>query len=486
MPGSVEGDDGVAPRPRPAPIGPHDRADWVKPWISTTGSPFPQPSRRAARHDPGMTEPRGRRRAGGLLRGARRRVGSGRGDRRRGGARAPARRRWSWPWTPTPGSGCTSSSTSGRPASWPSGWAGDRPAGRGGHDQRHGRGRAASGGGRGVPRRRAPDRRHRRPPAGAAPGGGPADRRAGRPVRRGRALGGVARRGRAWRRPAAGGRWRPGAWPRRRRCRPAPGRCTSTWRSGSRCSVPRRPSPSRPVGPGAPRGTTGRSPAAAGCRRPVVEVLRGPRRAAGLIVAGAGSAGPGGAGVGGPGRSGWPLLADPRSGCRVPGGPVVAAADALLAGPGGRRLADPTWCCGSGRPGRPRCSPSGWPACGPEVPQVLVDPGGGGRTRTAGSDRWSRPTPAPLAEALAAARSEAGGRGLPAGPGWSAGGGRTPSGPPRAVLDAELGAGGPPGVERAGRGPGRGGRAARRRPAVGVVVDAGARRGVVLGAPRPG
>ena len=38
MSGRVKGDDGVL-FGQAARIGPHDRADWVKPWMSTTGSP---------------------------------------------------------------------------------------------------------------------------------------------------------------------------------------------------------------------------------------------------------------------------------------------------------------------------------------------------------------------------------------------------------------------------------------------------------------
>src|SRR5581483_4859054 len=52
----------------------------------------------------------------------------------------------------------------------------------------------------------------------------------------------------------------------------------------------------------------------------------------GVIVAGAGVAGSeGGAALAD--ASGWPVLADPRSGCRVPGPITVAAFDALLRHP---------------------------------------------------------------------------------------------------------------------------------------------------------
>ena len=93
---------------------------------------------------------------------------------------------------------------------------------------------------------------------------------------------------------------------------------------------------------------------------------------------------PGDAGRRGP-ALGWPLLADPRSGCRVPGEPVVAAADALLRVP---EIAAwrPDVVLRSGRRGRPRCSPSGWPAWTRGAPGAgrplgpLGGPGPPGRT----------------------------------------------------------------------------------------------------------
>jgi 2-succinyl-5-enolpyruvyl-6-hydroxy-3-cyclohexene-1-carboxylate synthase len=95
----------------------------------------------------------------------------------------------------------------------------------------------------------------------------------------------------------------------------------------------------------------------------------------GLILAGAGSGDP--AAVSDLALAlGWPVLADPRSGCRVPGQLTVAAADALLRTP----------LVASWRPdvilqlGRPWASRvvAGWVAGqGPDRTHVLVDPYGG-------------------------------------------------------------------------------------------------------------
>jgi 2-succinyl-5-enolpyruvyl-6-hydroxy-3-cyclohexene-1-carboxylate synthase len=110
-----------------------------------------------------------------------------------------------------------------------------------------------------------------------------------------------------------------------------------------------------------------------------MEVLAAHAGGRGLIVAGAGagagSAGDDGSALVEAARSlGWPLFADPRSGCRVPADPVVAAADALLRVPEVAawrpdvvlRLGAPwaskvlgQWLAGLGAAG---------------VPQVLVDP----------------------------------------------------------------------------------------------------------------
>jgi 2-succinyl-5-enolpyruvyl-6-hydroxy-3-cyclohexene-1-carboxylate synthase len=63
----------------------------------------------------------------------------------------------------------------------------------------------------------------------------------------------------------------------------------------------------------------------------VIELLAAYAGGKGLIVAGAGAAGGDPATLVEAGRRlGWPVFADPRSGCRIPAEPVVGAADALL------------------------------------------------------------------------------------------------------------------------------------------------------------
>jgi 2-succinyl-5-enolpyruvyl-6-hydroxy-3-cyclohexene-1-carboxylate synthase len=79
-------------------------------------------------------------------------------------------------------------------------------------------------------------------------------------------------------------------------------------------------------------------------------------------------------------RLGWPVLADPRSGCRVPSRSTVAAADALL------RLKEvagwvPDVVLRLGDPWASRVMATWLAGLGPEVQQVLVDPYG----------RWADP-----------------------------------------------------------------------------------------------
>jgi 2-succinyl-5-enolpyruvyl-6-hydroxy-3-cyclohexene-1-carboxylate synthase len=62
----------------------------------------------------------------------------------------------------------------------------------------------------------------------------------------------------------------------------------------------------------------------------IVQLLRSHAGGRGLIVAGAGTTPDPGSLLGAARRLGWPVFADPRSGCRIPDSPVVAAADALL------------------------------------------------------------------------------------------------------------------------------------------------------------
>ena len=79
-------------------------------------------------------------------------------------------------------------------------------------------------------------------------------------------------------------------------------------------------------------------------------------------------------------RLGWPVFADPRSGCRVPGEPVVAAADALLRIPEVAAWR-PDVVLRLGAPWASKVLTQWLAGLGPEVPQVLVDPWG----------RWADP-----------------------------------------------------------------------------------------------
>ncbi len=99
----------------------------------------------------------------------------------------------------------------------------------------------------------------------------------------------------------------------------------------------------------------------------------------GLIVAGAGAGDPASL-VAAARRLGWPLLAEPRSGCRIPAQPVVAAADALLRVP---EVAEwlPEVVVRVGAPWASKVLGQWLAALGPEVPQILVDPWG----------RWADP-----------------------------------------------------------------------------------------------
>jgi len=123
-----------------------------------------------------------------------------------------------------------------------------------------------------------------------------------------------------------------------------------------------------------PHGSSGGVPSAG-----VVDLLAAHAPGRGLIVAGAGCGDPAML-VAAAERLGWPLLADPRSGCRVPAHPVVAAADALLRAP-----AVAAW-----RPEVVLRVGASWTSkvltqwlagLGPDVAQVLVDPWG----------RWTDP-----------------------------------------------------------------------------------------------
>jgi 2-succinyl-5-enolpyruvyl-6-hydroxy-3-cyclohexene-1-carboxylate synthase len=95
----------------------------------------------------------------------------------------------------------------------------------------------------------------------------------------------------------------------------------------------------------------------------------------GIVVAGAGC-GPWNA-VGSLARAlGWPLLADPRSGCRrpIPGVRVVAAADALLRDDDLRRHLQPRAVVRLGVPWASSVLASFLDSLEPEIPQILVGP----------------------------------------------------------------------------------------------------------------
>jgi 2-succinyl-5-enolpyruvyl-6-hydroxy-3-cyclohexene-1-carboxylate synthase len=145
-----------------------------------------------------------------------------------------------------------------------------------------------------------------------------------------------------------------------------------------------------PLPPGRPSGAPWHHrTAAVGGELPVsvTELLAGCAGGRGLIVAGAGAVSDGGpalaAGAGGEGaalvtaagRLGWPLLADPRSGCRVPAKPVVAAADALLRVPEVAAW-QPAVVLRLGGPWASKVLGQWLARLGPGVAQVLVDPWG--------------------------------------------------------------------------------------------------------------
>ncbi len=175
-------------------------------------------------------------------------------------------------------------------------------------------------------------------------------------------LGGVARAGRA----ARAGSPQPGL--PRAAARTGPAAPTAA------VAVARRGGPTGPLAPTARRRRPVRR------RRRWSTLLAAHAGGRGLIVAGAGAGDPATLRRGGPGL-GWPLLADPRSGCRVPAR---------------RWWRPPTPCCGPGGGGvatrRGAAIGAPWASkvltqwlagLGPEVPQVLVDPWG----------RWADPGP---------------------------------------------------------------------------------------------
>ncbi|HEY3811182.1 MAG TPA: 2-succinyl-5-enolpyruvyl-6-hydroxy-3-cyclohexene-1-carboxylic-acid synthase, partial [Acidimicrobiales bacterium] len=147
----------------------------------------------------------------------------------------------------------------------------------------------------------------------------------------------------------------------------------------------REPLVGSPAGVLVPAGRSGAAPwhrwsgLGAGPSTEVVESLSAQAGGRGLIVAGGGARDPE-SWVAVARRLGWPLLADPRSGCRVPGEPVVAAADALLRVP---RVAGwrPDVVLRVGAPWASKVVAQWLAGLGPETTQWLVDPWG----------RWADP-----------------------------------------------------------------------------------------------
>jgi 2-succinyl-5-enolpyruvyl-6-hydroxy-3-cyclohexene-1-carboxylate synthase len=154
---------------------------------------------------------------------------------------------------------------------------------------------------------------------------------------------------------------------------------------------------------GRPGGAPWHSVSAGGGSLPsdVAGLLRRHAGGRGLVVAGAG-ADP--EWIPAAQRVGWPVLADPRSGCRLPGGGVVAAADSLLRVP---QIADgrdwrPDLVVRVGAPWASKVLGQWLAGLGPDVTQVLIDPWG----------RWTDPdrivsevvaaSPAAVAAALSA------------------------------------------------------------------------------------
>ncbi|MGH9078287.1 MAG: 2-succinyl-5-enolpyruvyl-6-hydroxy-3-cyclohexene-1-carboxylic-acid synthase [Acidimicrobiales bacterium] len=153
----------------------------------------------------------------------------------------------------------------------------------------------------------------------------------------------------------------------------------------------------------------------------------------GLVVAGAGSGDPAAVEALGA-ATGWAVLADPASGCRVPG--AVGAADALLRVPevAGWR---PEVVVRLGRPWASRVLGDWLGGLGPEVEQVLVDPYGQWADPARRVDRVVVADPSALCRAVSAARRARG----QAGGGWAARWRRAEDVAQRAIDDALAGLG---------------------------------------------
>jgi 2-succinyl-5-enolpyruvyl-6-hydroxy-3-cyclohexene-1-carboxylate synthase len=171
----------------------------------------------------------------------------------------------------------------------------------------------------------------------------------------------------------------------------------------------------------------------------VIELLTAHAGGRGLIVAGAGAAGAGAARIGPVGavgaagtgvdpaivveagrRLGWPVLADPRSGCRIPAQPVVGAADALLRVPEVAAWR-PEVVLRLGAPWASKVLTQWLAALGPDVPQILVDPWGQWADPDRRVEQVVAAQPADVATALAGIAAVPDGspiRGT-VGPGWA-------------------------------------------------------------------
>lgn len=112
-------------------------------------------------------------------------------------------------------------------------------------------------------------------------------------------------------------------------------------------------------------------------------------------------------------RLGWPLLADPRSGARLPTAPVVAAADVLLRAAPVRGWS-PDVVVRAGAPWASKVMGQWLAGLGPGVPQVVVDPAG----RWIDPDRNASHLLAAPLEALAAAVAAGEGQPSPWLGGW--------------------------------------------------------------------
>ncbi len=125
---------------------------------------------------------------------------------------------------------------------------------------------------------------------------------------------------------------------------------------------------------GRPWHRVGRAEAAAGPPDVVDRLAHGGRGARGLIVAGGGAGDPDQVHLLAS-ALGWPVLADPRSGCRLPSPLTIAAADALLR-TGPVAAWRPEVVLRLGRPWASRVVNSWLAGLGPDVEQWLVDPDG--------------------------------------------------------------------------------------------------------------